>query len=73
MVTVAPPGVRHRRRRRARVRYPAQARELELAGQVVVRATMGMRTVRATAPFPPPPADLGQTLQVDLPLNYALE
>lgn len=31
------------------------------------------RTVRAAAPFPPPPAELGGAISIDVPLNYRLE
>ena len=33
----------------------------------------GLRTIRASAPFPPLPADLGERLQIDVPLNYVFE
>jgi periplasmic protein TonB len=32
----------------------------------------GLRTLRASAPFPPPPSDLGDAVVVDVPLNYDL-
>jgi len=31
------------------------------------------RTVRDAAPFPPPPAELGGAISVDVPLQYRLE
>jgi periplasmic protein TonB len=31
------------------------------------------RTVRAAAPFPPPPTELGGAISIDVPLNYRLE
>jgi periplasmic protein TonB len=31
------------------------------------------RTVRAAAPFPPPPAELGGAISIDVPLSYRLE
>jgi protein TonB len=85
-----------RTRIRDRFRYPAEARELELAGQVLVRLTLnknghlmaarlagtcphpllcddGIRTVRESAPFPSPPAELGDSLQIEIPLNYAFD
>jgi protein TonB len=35
--------------------------------------TAAERTVRAAAPFPPPPAELGGAISIDVPLNYRLE
>lgn len=80
----------------AHFRYPEEARELELVGQVIIAVTVqrdgriisarvagrcphtvlcedGMRTVRAAAPFPPIPTELGETLQVEVPFNYSFE
>jgi protein TonB len=74
-------------------RYPPEARELELEGQVVVHVTVdktgrlrgarlagrcphpilcddALRTIRAAAPFSPLPAGLGDSLELELPLNY---
>ncbi len=85
-----------RTRIRDAFRYPAAARELELSGAVVVRATLdrsgrllgvrlncrcphgilcddALRTIRAAAPFPPLPAELGETLPIDVPLTYAFD
>ena len=85
-----------RTRIRAHSRYPAEARELELTGLVVVQVTVdrngrllaariagscphrllcddGLRTVRASAPFPALPADLGDSLRIEIPLKYDLQ
>ncbi len=85
-----------RNRIRDGFRYPAEARELELVGQVVVQVTVdrvgrvllarlrgscphpilcddALRTIRAAAPFSPVPAELGQSVQIEVPLNYAFE
>jgi periplasmic protein TonB len=74
-------------------RYPPEAKELELEGQVVVQVTVdktgrlrgarlagrcphpilcddALRTIRAAAPFSPLPAGLGDSLELELPLNY---
>lgn len=76
--------------------YPAEARELELTGQVMVAVTIrkdghllnvrlagrcphailcndGLRTIRASAPFPPIPDVLGDSLQIEVPFNYSFE
>jgi protein TonB len=73
--------------------YPAEARDLELTGRVVVQVTVdrngrllaarlagscphqllcedGLRTVRAAAPFPALPVDLGDLLRFEIPLKY---
>jgi TonB family protein len=80
----------------AHFRYPAEAREMELIGQVVVAVTIrkdghllnvrlagrcphailctdGLRTIRASAPFPPIPDVLGDSLQIEVPFNYNFE
>ena len=82
-----------RTRIRDHFRYPAEARDLELTGRVVVQVTVdrsgrllaariagscphrllcddGLRTVRASAPFPALPADLGESLRIEIPLKY---
>ena len=82
-----------RTRIRDHFRYPAEARDLELTGRVVVQVTVdrngrllaariagscphrllcddGLRTVRASAPFPALPADLGDSLRIEIPLKY---
>jgi periplasmic protein TonB len=82
-----------RTRIREHFRYPAEARELELTGRVVVQVTVdrngrllaarlagscphrllcedGLRTIRASAPFPALPADLGDSLKIEIPLKY---
>jgi periplasmic protein TonB len=82
-----------RTRIRDHFRYPAEARELELTGRVIVQVTVdrngrllaarlagscphpllcedGLRTVRASAPFPALPADLGDSLRIEIPLKY---
>jgi protein TonB len=74
-------------------RYPQEARELELEGQVVVQVTIdragrlrgarlsgacphpmlcddALRTIRAAAPFSPLPGELGESLQIEVPLRY---
>ena len=43
-----------------------------LAGREVIdQCEDALRTVHAAAPFPPIPADLGETIEVDVPLRYA--
>jgi len=82
-----------RTRIRDHFRYPAEARDLELTGRVIVQVTVdrsgrllaariagscphrllcddGLRTVRASAPFPALPADLGESLRIEIPLKY---
>jgi protein TonB len=82
-----------RTRIRDHFRYPAEARDLELTGSVIVQVTVdrngrllaarltgacphrllcedGLRTVRASAPFPALPADLGDSLRIEIPLKY---
>jgi len=82
-----------RTRIRDHFRYPAEARDLELTGRVIVQVTVdrngrllaariagscphrllcddGLRTVRASAPFPALPADLGDSLRIEIPLKY---
>jgi protein TonB len=77
-------------------RYPEEARELELTGEVIVQVMIdragrlvgarlrgacphallcdhALRTVRAAAPFAPLPPELGEALQVELPLAYTFE
>jgi periplasmic protein TonB len=88
---------RYRELLRSRIRdgfrYPPEARELELEGQVLVQVTVdkagrlrgarlsgacphpvlcddALRTVRASAPFPALPADLGDSLRIEIPLKY---
>ena len=76
--------------------YPSEARELELAGRVLVTVAIhrngqlldvklagrcphailcadGLRTLRAAAPFPPIPPELGDSLVIEVPLTYAFE
>jgi protein TonB len=83
-------------RTRIRTRYPEEARELELSGNVVVQVTVdrggrlvgarlngscphallcqdALQTVRAAAPFPPLPRDLGDSLQIDVPIKYQFQ
>lgn len=83
-------------RTRIRTRYPEEARELELSGNVVVQVTVdrggrlvgarlngacphallcqdALETVRAAAPFPPLPRDLGESLQIDVPIKYQFQ
>lgn len=75
-------------------RYPGEARDLELAGRVLLKVSIGrdgrlldvrlagrcphavlcadgLRTIRAAAPFPPIPAELGPSITVEVPLTYA--
>jgi protein TonB len=79
---------------RAVFRYPSEARDLELAGRVLLNVSIGrdgrllevrlagrcphailcadgLRTIRAAAPFPPIPAELGPSITVEVPLIYA--
>jgi protein TonB len=85
-----------RRRIAKGFRYPPEARELELFGQVVVQVVVdrggrvastrlkghcphtllcddAIRTIRAAGPFAPIPRDLGDSLPIEVPLNYSFE
>ena len=90
---------RYRETLRSRIRdgfrYPPEALELELQGQVLVQVTVdragrlrgarlsgacphpvlcddALRTIRASAPFPALPADLGDSLKIEIPVNYVV-
>lgn len=76
--------------------YPAEARDLELTGRVLLAVSIrgdgrlldvrvagrcphtilcadGLRTVRAAAPFPALPPELGPSIVVEVPLTYTFE
>jgi protein TonB len=79
----------------SRFEYPAEARETNAEGRVMLRLTIDCsgrllaattsacpaeilcehaeRTIRDASPFPPPPAELGSTIQVDMPIAYRLD